>query len=180
MTICENDDLSVKTHLFVIMCSDILVSLQYMISRFTHCGDELWHSTDLNTKEESYFNSLHSINRNNIDWLWWRTWINMIGLKINKNSNCQEANTILLCSPATKKTTTNYKEESLLCILSWFIKMKRVYSWASLQYSGCWLQLFNCVMCEGLPHRIVGDGKITISQSQSQFLPAQKSLKNIV
>lgn len=101
----------------------------------------------------------------------------MIGLKINKNSNCQEANTILLCSPATKKTTTNYKEESLLCILSWFIKMKRVYSWASLQYSGCWLQLFNCVMCEGLPHRIVGDGKITISQSQSQFLPAQKSLK---
>lgn len=122
----------------------------------------------------------HSINRNNIDWLWWRTWIYLIGLKINKNSNCQEANTILLCSPATKKTTTNYKEESLLCILSWFIKMKRVYSWASLQYSGCWLQLFNCVMCEGLPHRIVGDGKITISQSQSQFLPAQKSLKNIV
>lgn len=76
-----------------------------------------------------------------------------------------------------QQKTTNYKEESLLCILSWFIKMKRVYSWASLQYSGCWLQLFNCVMCEGLPHRIVGDGKITISQSQSQFLPAQKSLK---
>lgn len=41
------------------MCSDFLVSYNvWILSRFTHCGNELWHSTDPKTKEESYFNSL--------------------------------------------------------------------------------------------------------------------------